>query len=84
MANDKKLVEVPAPYDVALKRCPKCGAPARIVMFEYPMPHFIRELYGAKCESCKYIIPLAFSTAKSAAYFWNENAETFRKKSASI
>ena len=68
---------IPTPEGVSLCPCPWCGAEAHTVAFT---THLInrdadKTLYGVECDSEKHKSPLAFSTAKSAAIFWNELVE---------
>lgn len=68
---------IPTPEGVSLCPCPWCGAEAHTVAFT---THLInrdadKTLYGVECGSEKHKSPLAFSTAKSAATFWNELVE---------
>lgn len=77
MRNRPAPETIPTPEGVSLCPCPWCGAEAHTVAFT---THLInrdadKTLYGVECGSKKHKSPLAFSTAKSAATFWNESVE---------
>ena len=65
----------------ALFPCPVCGTEAHIVAQTRTIGRDIQNaLYGVECcGSKKHRTPIAFTTGKSAATFWNESAEKSRK-----